>query len=81
MPPKRKPAAPERPLATPKQLAEYLGGSDEGITENTLKDWRYKNVGPKWIPVGRHVFYDWGDVEAWIDAKRKGRDIPAQGAA
>jgi hypothetical protein len=76
------PGAPRtpRPLATPKEVADYLGGEGE-ITVDTLKDWRYKHEGPRYIPVGKHVRYDWDDVEAWLDARRKGRDVSAQGAA
>jgi hypothetical protein len=76
MPPARRPAV-KRPLATPEELSEYLGD----ISVDTLKDWRYRGGGPKWIPVGKHVRYDWDDVEAWLDARRRGRGAPAQGAA
>jgi hypothetical protein len=71
----------KRPLATPKEVADYLGGGEREVTEATLKSWRYKRTGPRWIPVGKHVRYDWDDVEAWLDARRKGRDVSAQGAA
>lgn len=77
MPPRK--IAGRRPLATPEEVAAYLGGD---ITADTLKDWRYKKVGPVYIAeVGRHVRYDWDDVEEWLRARRRGRDVPEQGAA
>lgn len=47
-------------MAKPPQVAEYLG-----IPENTLKQWRYLGVGPRYHSVGRHVRYDWADIDAW----------------
>jgi len=63
MPPARKPA---RPLATTKEVADYLG-----VPEATVKSWRLNaGAGPKYITVGKHVRYDWADVEAWVEAKK-----------
>ncbi|HEX5493231.1 MAG TPA: helix-turn-helix domain-containing protein [Mycobacteriales bacterium] len=57
-----------RPLASPGEVADYLG-----VTEPTLKTWRYTRTGPKWSKVGRHVRYRWSDVDAWLD-RQAGRD-------
>ena len=79
MPPAQKPPKQaKRPLATPKEVADFLGGE---ITEDTLKDWRYKGTGPLFMPVGRHVRYDWDDVEAWLRDRRTTHATAAQGAA
>ncbi|HMH93698.1 MAG TPA: helix-turn-helix domain-containing protein, partial [Streptosporangiaceae bacterium] len=56
----------KRPLASPEEVGDYLGG----ISPDTLKDWRHKHEGPKYIPVGKHVRYDLDDVDAWLDARR-----------
>jgi len=61
MPPARKPA---RSLAPPEEVAEYLD-----IPAATLKDWRHKGTGPAYTRQGRHVRYDWADVDAWVKAK------------
>lgn len=69
MPPARKPApsqAPPESLATPEEVAAYL--KDYSLA--TLKDWRRKGTGPRYIPLGRHVRYDWADVRAWVAAKK-----------
>ena len=50
-----------RPLATPGDLAEYLG-----IPEHTLAQWRYQGLGPVFLRVGRHVRYSWDAIERWL---------------
>lgn len=42
------------------ELAEHLG-----VPEATVKQWRYLGTGPRFYKIGRHVRYDWTDVEAW----------------
>jgi hypothetical protein len=73
MPGAPKPQPPEkpekRPLASPREVAAYLGGGEHEITEDTLKDWRYKHTGPKYSRVGKHVRYNWDDVDAWLAAR------------
>jgi hypothetical protein len=55
-----------RPLATPKQLSEYLA-----VPEATLTNWRYLNTGPRYTKVGQLVRYSWDDIETWLSASRK----------
>ena len=47
-------------LATPQEVADYLG-----VPLRTVDSWRYRGVGPRYVKVGRHVRYDWRDLEAW----------------
>jgi len=56
--------AERRPLAAPGQVAEYLG-----VPPETLKQWRYRKIGPNWTKVGRHCRYNWQDVDAWLAAQ------------
>jgi hypothetical protein len=58
MPPARKPA---RPLAPPEEVAEYLD-----VPLATLKHWRRLKIGPHYSHVGKHVRYDWADVDAYL---------------
>lgn len=51
-----------RPLAEPKDIAEFLG-----TTPRQLAQYRYHGRGPKFIKLGHHVRYRWADVEAWLD--------------
>lgn len=51
------------PLATPREVAEF-----RRTTERALAQERYMGTGPKFIKLGRRVFYDWQDVYAWVDA-------------
>ena len=56
-----------RNLATPQEVAEYLG-----VPEATLRQWRYLRKGPNFGMVGRHVRYDWSDVESyWATQKQQ----------
>lgn len=51
-----------RALATPADLAEYLG-----VPEATLAEWRYLGKGPRWMKIGRHCRYRWNEIDAWLD--------------
>ncbi|UPT63040.1 MAG: helix-turn-helix domain-containing protein [Hyphomonadaceae bacterium JAD_PAG50586_4] len=56
--------APERPVVlSPGQAAQYLG-----VSVSTLKNWRAKNIGPKWTLRGaRLVAYRPADLEKYLD--------------
>lgn len=43
---------------TPAEVAEHYR-----TTVNTLKHWRYKRYGPRFITVGKHVLYPRAEVE------------------
>ncbi|WP_046469911.1 helix-turn-helix domain-containing protein [Allosalinactinospora lopnorensis] len=53
---------PQASLADPAEVAEYLK-----IPMKTLAMWRYRQIGPKWRRVGRHIRYRWSDIEKWLD--------------
>jgi excisionase family DNA binding protein len=63
-----KPAA-RQALATPVELSAYLE-----IPEATIRIWRHRGVGPRWVRVGRHIRYRWTDVEEWLDRQSAGGD-------
>lgn len=51
---------------TPEELAERLGGEDgKPFPVETLKYWRRKGTGPRFLRIGNHVRYRLADVEAW----------------
>ena len=56
-----------RPLATPKDLADYLG-----VPIKTVYEWNSRGTGPKHRKVGRHVRYRWDDVDKWLEAQSCG---------
>jgi predicted DNA-binding transcriptional regulator AlpA len=56
----------QQPLATPGDLAEFLG-----VPEKTLTNWRTVGKGPRYIPVGRYVRYRWNDIEAWLTSQQR----------
>jgi excisionase family DNA binding protein len=45
---------------TPDQVAERYQ-----VSEATLKEWRYKGVGPRYMRLGRHVRYPATSLEEW----------------
>lgn len=46
---------------------EEVAGSLE-VTEHTLAMWRSEGKGPKFVRLGRGIFYRRSDVQEWIDA-------------
>ncbi|MFF0550839.1 helix-turn-helix transcriptional regulator [Streptomyces sp. NPDC004311] len=54
-----------RPKATAQDVAAYLG-----VPVPTLYQWRHARKGPPAVRVGRHLRYDWDDVEAWWAAEK-----------
>ena len=61
------------PLATTQQVADYLIADTQ-----TLSNWRYRGVGPKFVKIGGLVRYRWGDVFEWVDSRVAQRtdDVP-----
>ncbi len=41
---------------------QYLGG----VSEDTLRYWRYAGTGPRSYRLGRRCYYDVVDLDAWI---------------
>lgn len=56
---------PRRPLATPQQIAEYLG-----VPLGTVYQWSSRGGGPRMSRVGRHLRAKWEDLDAYLDANR-----------
>jgi hypothetical protein len=36
----------------------------------TLEDWRYRGFGPRYVMVGRSVFYAPDDLAAWLESRK-----------
>lgn len=58
------PAGPKRALATPEEIAQFLG-----VPVATLYQWRCRGKGPRSARVGRHIRYRWSDVDSWLDTQ------------
>lgn len=50
-------------LISPEELAASLGN-----TEQTLAGWRSNGTGPKYVKLGKGVFYRLVDIHSWIEA-------------
>jgi excisionase family DNA binding protein len=50
-------------LLSPAQLAEELG-----VPITTLYNWRWRNLGPRSLKVGRHIRYRRADIDQWLDS-------------
>jgi excisionase family DNA binding protein len=51
-------------LISTAQAAEFLGVSD-----GTLRYWRYMDQGPRSFRVGRHVKYRREDIDSWLESQ------------
>ena len=49
----------------PEAAAAYIGDS-KTPTAATLANWRTKGTGPRFIKVGRLVFYDRAELDRWM---------------
>ena len=49
-------------LMSPEALAEFLG-----VPIKTVYQWRYRNLGPRGIKVGKHVRYAPEAVREWLE--------------
>ena len=56
-------------LISTKEAAEILG-----LPEGTLKGWRSREIGPKWIKLGGSVRYDVSDL---LDFIKSGTRVPS----
>ena len=59
-------------LMTTAEVAELLRTPAE-----TVRYWRHVGIGPRSFKVGRRVLYDRKDVEAFLEAARRGERTPA----
>ena len=50
-------------LLTTEEAAEYLH-----LSPRTLERYRVTGEGPKYLKVGRRVFYRRGDLDRWLDS-------------
>ena len=58
-------------LLLPEEAARLLR-----VSAGSLRDWRYRGVGPAWFRVGQRPRYDRRDLESYKTAQRR----EAQGA-
>jgi hypothetical protein len=52
---------------TLRQASDYLN-----VPQNTLRWWRTCNTGPRSYALGGKVFYDRGDLDAWVGNQKAG---------
>ena len=50
-----------------------------GIPARTWSQWRYRDKGPCYVKIGRHVRYRLEDVDTWLESRIQGGD--AEGSA
>lgn len=58
-----------RQVLTQKQAASMLG-----ISPATMQMWRWQNIGPRYLKLGRLVRYRLQDIEAYLASKTKETD-------
>ena len=61
-----------------RHLALYMTTQEVAQTcrtsPETVRFWRHVGKGPRSFKVGRRVLYAVSDVEAWLDAARRGQE-------
>lgn len=57
---------PTNPRMTRAQAAEFLG-----IPAHTLENWVGRHMGPPYYKVGKRVWYDQRDLDAWVQTCRR----------
>lgn len=59
---------PSRPsgLLTTKEVAAFLA-----VPVGTVRDWRYRRVGPRGVRLGRRVLYRQAVVEQWLEERER----------
>jgi excisionase family DNA binding protein len=57
-------------LLSTQELAE-----ETGVPERTLSQWAYMGRGPAYLKIGKHRRYRREDVDAWLEAQRRGGDV------
>jgi hypothetical protein len=63
-------------FAPQKPIAEFLG-----LSERTMERLRLEGRGPAFHKFGRRVMYQWRDVLAWADGRRRTSTSDKGGAA
>lgn len=55
----------ERPISAA-ELADWLGTTTENVSQM-----RYRGIGPKFVKIGRRVYYMPTAVREWVDANTR----------
>ncbi|OXM56403.1 hypothetical protein CFP71_13320 [Amycolatopsis thailandensis] len=61
-------------LWSPEHLSDYLR-----IPVKTLARWRRRGTGPPFTRMGRHVRYQRGEVDTWLDLKKNSTATETKG--
>jgi Helix-turn-helix domain len=64
----------ENGLLNETELAERVFGRK--VSVRTLQTWRRQGRGPKFLKIGRKVFYDPKDIAAYFDQSRVETELP-----
>lgn len=59
------------PTAAASQRTEEQAARRLGISVVTLRNWRWRKIGPAYLKVGRNVFYLDGDIDEWLEGQRR----------
>lgn len=59
-----------KPVMTTDELARYLN-----VSSQTIRTWRMKNQGPRWVTAGRAIRYLESDVTDWLNENKGRSDV------
>lgn len=47
-----------------------------GVSPFALAKWRSRGEGPQYFKLGKHYFYKKDDINAWIEAQYRAKNVP-----
>lgn len=62
-------------LLTEDELASMLDNKLD-----TIRSWRSESFGPKWVKLGKSVYYRFEDITEWINDRVVHPEAPVEGA-
>lgn len=54
-------------LRNTQEAGVYLGSPENPVPPATLQWWRWKKTGPRYLKIGRRVYYRTSDLDAFIE--------------
>ena len=57
--------------STRTRFSEDETAAEVGVSKATLRNWRWRGIGPSYLKIGRRVEYFADDVDAWRNGPRR----------
>jgi hypothetical protein len=61
----------ERQSVLSHYLAEHETSKELNVSVRALRLWRQQRRGPKWIKIGKRIYYEIGALETWLQGLQR----------